>query len=45
MSSYYRTLDTKGQHRYREKLNYVGLSLDDDPYLPENGVRFEASKW
>ncbi len=39
MSSYYKTLDTKCQHRYREKLR---LPLDDDPNLCGNGGRFEA---
>ena len=34
MSSYFETLDRQGKDRYRGKLEAVGLSLKDDPYMP-----------
>ena len=36
MSAYFFALDRQGKERYRDKLDSVGLSLKDDPYLPEN---------
>ena len=29
-------LEAKAKERYREKLSCVGLSIQDDPYLPKN---------
>ena len=39
-SSYFKSLDAKVKERYREKLSCVGLSIQDDPYLPTNDARF-----
>ena len=39
-SSYFESLDAKAKERYREKLSCVGLSIQDDPYLPTNDARF-----
>ena len=39
-SGYFESLDAKAKERYREKLSCVGLSIQDDPYLPTNGARF-----
>ena len=39
-SSYFKSLDAKAKERYREKLSCVGLSIQDDPYLPTNNARF-----
>ena len=39
-SSYFESLEAKAKERYREKLSCVGLSIQDDPYLPKNDVRF-----
>ena len=36
------TLDATGKQRYKEKLESAGLSIVDDPYLPENNSRFSA---
>ena len=33
-------MDAKAKERYREKLSCVGLSIQDDPYLPTNDARF-----
>ena len=33
-------IDAKVKERYREKLSCVGLSIQDDPYLPTNDARF-----
>ena len=32
MSGYFESLDWQGKKRYKEKLETVGLSLEDDPY-------------
>lgn len=39
-SMYYESLEAKAKQRYREKLSCVGLSIQDDPYLPINNGRF-----
>ena len=39
-SSYFESLEAKTKEMYREKLSYVGLSIQDDPYLPNNDARF-----
>ena len=39
-SSYFESLDAKAKERYREKPSCVGLSIQDDPYLPTNDARF-----
>ena len=35
-SSYFESLDAKAKERYREKRSCVGLSIQDDPYMPTN---------
>ena len=37
----------KAKERYREKLSCVGLSTQDDPYLPTNDARFvnDMASW
>ena len=39
-SSYFESLEVKAKERYREKLSCVGLSIQDDPYLPKNDAIF-----
>ena len=39
-SKYFESLEVKAKERYREKLSCVGLSIQDDPYLPKNDARF-----
>ena len=39
-SRYFESLKEKAKERYREKLSCVGLSIQDDPYLPANNARF-----
>ena len=39
-SSYFESLEAKTKEMYREKLSCVGLSIQDDPYLPKNDARF-----
>ena len=39
-SSYFESLEAKAKERYYEKLSCVGLSIQDDPYLPKNDARF-----
>ena len=39
-SSYFESLEVKVKERYFEKLSCVGLSIQDDPYLPKNDARF-----
>ena len=36
MSEYYNGLKNTAKSRYREKLQSVGLTIEDDPYIPEN---------
>ena len=43
-SSYFESLEAKAKERYREKLSCVGLSIEDDPYLPTNDARFVQTK-
>ena len=47
MSSYFATLDVRGRERYKEKLEAVGLSVNDDPYLPCHSEKFcsDMSQW
>ena len=40
MNSSCGSLNEKGKKRYIGKLSCVGLSLKDDPYLPENEAKF-----
>ena len=46
-SSYYDSLPNEAKERYVAKLESVGLSLSDDPYLSQNDSRFssEMSLW
>ena len=37
---YYESLEAKAKQRYREKLFCMGLSIQDDSYLPINNSRF-----
>ena len=39
-SSYFESLEAKAKGKYREKLSCVGLSIQDNPYLPKNDARF-----
>ena len=39
-SSYFESLEAKAKGSYCEKLSCVGLSIQDDPYLPKNDARF-----
>ena len=39
-SSYFECLDAKAKETYRENLSCVGLSIQDNPYLPTNDARF-----
>ena len=41
-SGYFESLDEQGKQRYREKLEAVGLSLQDDPYAPGKNDRFSS---
>ena len=41
MSVYYESLDDKAKARYRTKLELAGLSLQSDPYAPENQEKFQ----
>ena len=36
MSEHYNGLKNMAKSRYREKLQTVGLTIEDDPYIPEN---------
>ena len=47
MSNYFESLDAKAKERYHEKLSCVGLSIQDDPYLPTNNARFvnDMANW
>ena len=39
-SSYFESLEAKAKGKYREKLSCVGLSIQDNPYLPKHDARF-----
>ena len=39
-SSYFESLEAKAKGKYCGKLSSVGLSIQDDPYLPKNDARF-----
>ena len=39
-SVYFKSLDARAKKRYLEKLVCVGLSIEDDPYLPSNYGKF-----
>ena len=43
MSDYFEGLSNKVKNRYKEKLQAVGLGVQDDPYKPENGSRHKTS--
>ena len=34
------SLEAKAKGRYCEKRSYIGLSIQDDSYLPKNDARF-----
>ena len=36
MSEYYNGLSNTAKSRYREKFQIFGLTIEDDPYIPEN---------
>ena len=38
--SYFESLEAKTKEMYREKLSCVGLSIQDDSYLPKTDARF-----
>ena len=42
-SDYFEGLSNKAKNRYKEKLQAVGLGIQDDPYKPENGSRRKTS--
>ena len=42
-SDYFEGLSNKAKNRYKEKLQAVGLGIQDDPYKPENGSRCKTS--
>ena len=42
-SNYYNRLETQAKHHYAEKLMSVGLSIENDPFLPKNDSRFDDS--
>ena len=39
-SSYFESLEAKAKVKYCEKLSCVGLSIQDNPYLPKHDARF-----
>ena len=43
MSGYFESLDWQGKKRYKEKLETVVLSLEDDPYCSLPIQRFEVT--
>ena len=45
MSDYYNSLKDENKGRYEEKLNTIGLWLDEDPYLGENGYVADMTSW
>ena len=42
-SDYFEGLSNKAKNRYKEKLQAVGIGIQDDPYKPENGSRRKTS--
>ena len=42
-SDYFEGLSNKAKNRYKEKLQAVGLGIQDDLYKPENGSRRKTS--
>ena len=42
-SDYCEGLSNKAKNQYKEKLQAVGLGIQDDPYKPENGSRRKMS--
>ena len=47
MASYFHDLSMTGKERYKAKLEVVGLTVKDDPYMPCNAARFctKMSLW
>ena len=45
MSSYFTSLDFQAKERYKEKLEAVGLSLDDDPYISGDKFTSDMTRW
>ena len=39
-SSYFESLEAKAKEKYCEKLSCIGLSIQDNPYLPKHDARF-----
>ena len=40
MSSYYKSLDAVARGRYTRKLEVLGPTVDDDPYVNDNAGKF-----
>ena len=40
MASYFQDLTNTGKERYKARLEVVGLSVKDDPYMPYNEAKF-----
>ena len=45
MSDYFRRLDGDGKVRYKDKLDIVGISIEDDPYLPNANFLSDMVAW
>ena len=45
MSGYFESLDWQGKKRYKEKLETVGLSLEDDPYCSDERFSSDMTSW
>jgi hypothetical protein len=45
MSGYFESLDWQGKKRYKEKLETVRLSLEDDPYSPDERFCSDMTRW
>ena len=43
-SSYFESLEAKAKGKYCEKLSYIGLSIQDNPYLPKHDARLVNDK-
>ena len=42
MSSYFQALDKNSKERYQQKLELVGISLNDDPYSPDRSGEWSS---
>ena len=45
MSGYFESLDWQGKKRYKEKLETVGLSLEDDLYCSDERFSSDMTSW